>query len=365
MNATLARLNHPRPQLQADGGLRGAAEHSRRPGLCGSLERGPDFFLAVASSPAEATAKAKVLTSDCGPGLRRFVLRAHYALGHVLGRPYLPNPIEFLWYYGQYLLVVRAAPSRRAAGLWPMDGVMPPWRRLLRQHECAGDVLAGLRGGHRVAGSWCDLINSRSPKPEFTRRFFGTEGTFWICPAAIHDRARLAGAIRLEQFRLARFARLDAMALSMDRQWLAETGYPVVAEIFKFYRANLRKEADGFLRSRFQQPGISGKQARKRGEGPGYRHRRPSHVRLGRGNGAGAGRTSCHSARTFAAPAGSVSPDRQEELCLCEQPLDESHRHPSHLMAIHPAMDLTIEDDAATQTINASLEQFFSLGRYR
>lgn len=34
---------------------------------------------------------------------------------------------------------------------------------------------------------------------------------------------------------------------SMDRQWLAETGYPVVAEIFKFYRANLREEADGRL----------------------------------------------------------------------------------------------------------------------
>jgi hypothetical protein len=28
---------------------------------------------------------------------------------------------------------------------------------------------------------------------------------------------------------------------------LAETGYPVLAEIFKFYRANLRKEADGRL----------------------------------------------------------------------------------------------------------------------
>ena len=31
-------------------------------------------------------------------------------------------------------------------------------------------------------------------------------------------------------------------------------------------------------------------------------------------------------------------------LCLWPgQPLDEDHRHPSHLMAIHPAMDLTIE----------------------
>ena len=26
-------------------------------------------------------------------------------------------------------------------------------------------------------------------------------------------------------------------------QWLADTGYPLMAEVFKFYRANLRQEA--------------------------------------------------------------------------------------------------------------------------
>jgi alpha-L-fucosidase 2 len=57
----------------------------------------------------------------------------------------------------------------------------------------------------------------------------------------------------------------------------------------------------------------------------------------------------------------------KKELCLwADKPLDESHRHPSHLMAIHPAMDLTVEDAGPARTIiNSSLEQFFSLGQYR
>jgi alpha-L-fucosidase 2 len=57
----------------------------------------------------------------------------------------------------------------------------------------------------------------------------------------------------------------------------------------------------------------------------------------------------------------------KKELCLwAGKPLDESHRHPSHLMAIHPAMDLTMEDDeAARAIIHASLEHYFSLGQYR
>jgi len=36
-------------------------------------------------------------------------------------------------------------------------------------------------------------------------------------------------------------------------------------------------------------------------------------------------------------------------LCLWPgKPLDQSHRHPSQLMAIHPAMELTIDGDEET-----------------
>lgn len=57
----------------------------------------------------------------------------------------------------------------------------------------------------------------------------------------------------------------------------------------------------------------------------------------------------------------------KKELCLWSgKLLDESHRHPSHLMAIHPAMDLTIAgEDEAQAVIEASLMQYMSLGQYR
>ncbi len=57
----------------------------------------------------------------------------------------------------------------------------------------------------------------------------------------------------------------------------------------------------------------------------------------------------------------------KKELCLWQDhPLDESHRHPSHLMAIHPAMDLTIEGDAESrEIIEASVKQYYALGQYQ
>jgi len=54
-------------------------------------------------------------------------------------------------------------------------------------------------------------------------------------------------------------------------------------------------------------------------------------------------------------------------LCLCAgKLLDDSHRHPNHLMPIHPAMDLTIEGGREIRAIiRASVDHYLSLGRYR
>ena len=45
--------------------------------------------------------------------------------------------------------------------------------------------------------------------------------------------------------------------------------------------------------------------------------------------------------------------------------LDYSHRHPSHLMAIHPAMDITIEGgEEERKIIEASVGHYLALGQY-
>jgi len=99
---------------------------------------------------------------------------------------------EFLWYYGQYLL---GSSARRGSsppglqGVWPMDSVMPPWRG-----DCHGDMNVqetfwpACASGHLdLLDSWCDLMKqSIEPAQRFTRRFFGTEGTFWVCAMLPH-----------------------------------------------------------------------------------------------------------------------------------------------------------------------------------
>ena len=151
---------------------------------------------------------------------------------------------------------------------------------------------------------------------------------------------------------------------------MAETGYPVVAEIFKFYRANLRKEADGRLHIPIS-------------SSPEYRENKPEAwckdpnidialirrtcdwvVEMEQALGKSELTASAKDVRAKLVPYHLTA---KKELCLwADKPLDESHRHPSHLMAIHPAMDLTVEDDDDDRaTINASLEQYFALGQYR
>jgi len=163
--------------------------------------------------------------------------------------------------------------------------------------------------------------------------------------------------------------RHDRDGQGADRPWLAETGYPLVAEIFKFYRANLREEPDGRLHIPLS-------------SSPDYRENKPEAWCKDPNIDIALIRRCCdwvvemeqtlgkdelgRSAREVRAKRVPYHLTKRKDLCLwADKPLAESHRHPSHLMAIHPAMDLTVEDGAASRAIiNASLEQYFSLGQY-
>ncbi len=387
MNATLAKLNHPRPQLQSDGGLRVLLQSI--PGgpayAVAWNAAGPDFFLAIESAPSAAEAVAKAKATHDRAAVQGFdALHAEHVRAWAKfwsgAAVYLPEPrIEFLWYYGQYLL---SSSARRGSlppglqGLWPMDGVMPPWRGDYHGNMNVQETFwPACASGHLdLLDSWCDLMkDSIQPAQQFTRRFFGTEGTFWPC--ATLPRFTVVPGWHAVQYAWSSSGWLGSLVwmrwrYSMDRQWLAETGYPVVGEIFKFYRANLRKEADGRLHIPIS-------------SSPEYKENKPEAwckdpnidialirrtcdwiVEMEQALGKTELTASATDVRAKLVPYHLTA---KRELGLwADKPLDESHRHPSHLMAIHPAMDLTVEDDAAARaTIHASLEQFFALGQYR
>ena len=207
---------------------------------------------------------------------------------------------------------------------------------------------------------------------EATRRFFGTEGTFWTC--SFLPEYTVVPGWHSAQFAWSHSGWLAWLVWlrwrhSMDVAWLAEKGYPLVAEVFRFYRANLQEGDDGRLHipvSTSPEYGDNRSEAWCRDPTIDLALIRrccdwvvEMEEALGRDD-------LRESARDTRAELVEYPLTVNKELCLwAGKPLDESHRHPSHLMPIHPAMDLTIEDgDDARSIINASLQQFFSLGQY-
>jgi len=386
VNDTLAQLGHPPAVRANEGDLRVLTQSLLEGPSCAVVwnASGPDFVLAIEVAGSEGQARAKAVetwraAAEVGlDGLLEEHVRAWecFWAGSAV---YLPEErLEFLWYYGLYLL---ASAARRGAvppglqGLWAMDGVTPPWR---------GDYHADMNvqetfwpacaSGHLdLLDSWCDLMRECLPAArDFTRRFFGTEGSFW--PSCTLPRHTIVPCWYTVQFAWSHSGWLGWLVwlrwrYSMDPEWVAETGYPLVSEIFRFYRANLREEGDGYLHVPLS-------------TSPEYRENRPEAwcqdpnvdlalirrccdwvIEMEEALGQDELSQQAREVRGKLAPY-SLTPEG--ELCLWPgKPLDESHRHPSHLMAIHPAMDLTIEgDEEARRVIAASIERYCALGQY-
>ncbi|MBT4502446.1 MAG: hypothetical protein HOC74_32230 [Gemmatimonadetes bacterium] len=387
MCPALAELHHPEPQFCTEGELR-VLRQEIPAGRCYAVAwntTGPDFFMAVeAGTTVESAANRAKSTWEqaAAAGCERLYTehergwKGFWQFSSVC----LPEArMEFLWYYGIYLLASsakRGVPPPGLQGLWAMDGVMPPWR---------GDYHADMNvqetfwpacaSGHlELLDAWCDYMQvCIEPAREFTRRFFGTEGTFWPC-STVPD-FTLVNCWYTVQYSWSHTGWLGWLVwlrwvYSMDREWLAATGYPLMAEIFRFFAANLEEEEDGFLHVPLS-------------TSPEYRENSPEawckdpnvdlalirrccdwvvemEAALGTGELSGAAKRVHKRLVPYFLTAA-------KELCLWPgKLLDESHRHPSHLMAIHPAMDLTSDDgEEAREIIAASVEQFFALGQYR
>lgn len=387
MSDSLARLGHPAPRLEEDG--RTCLLLQQIPDGCWYAlawnPQGPDIYLAVEIATQAESARAAALASweaAAGAGFDR-LLAEHLAAWEsfwTASAIALPDAtMEFLWYYGIYLL---ASSARRShcppglQGLWAMDGVMPPWR---------GDYHADLNvqetfwpscaTGHlELLDVWCDYMRAVQPQARvFTRRFFGSEGTFW--PACTIPGFTSVPSWHTVQYGWSHTGWLGWLVwlrwrYSLDTGWLADTGYPLVADIFRFYRANLEREADGFLHVPLSSsPEYKENTPAAWAKDPNIDLaliRRCSDWVVEMENALGIAEL-CEEARAVRSALVPYALTAEKVLSLSPgKPLDESHRHPSQLMAIHPAMDLTLMGDANTQEIiRASVEQYLSLGQWR
>lgn len=382
----LTRLKLPEPvRTRADGPFVLSQEVPDSP--CYAVawsDDGLDWLLAVESADdavAAAAAARQTWAAARDRGMdrlwrghcaawRRFWARADVCLPEA--------DLTFLWHYGLYLLAGSSRPGTRPPGLqgvWAMDGVLPPWRG---DYHCDLNVQetfwpAAPTGHLDLLDAWCNEMKAAAPRARaLTRRFFGTEGTFW--PSAWLPDFTLVPGWYTVQLAWSHGGWLGWLVWlrwrhSLDKEWLRETGYPLLADVFRFYRANLEPGADGRLHVPLS-------------TSPEYHDNRADAWARDPNVDIALIRRTCDWVLEMEAALGltELSPtardvhDRLVPYALGADgaldlwpghPLDESHRHPSHLMAIHPAMDLTIEgSDAERATIAASVGRFLALGQY-
>lgn len=383
----LAELKHPAPLIDEKGGMYTCLQEIPG-GLFYALAWntcGPEFYISAETSGSadDALKKAMSLHAKAVKSGYKKLRAEHIKKWHAFwseSRVCLPEAkMEFFWYYGIYLLASSAKKGNfppGLQGLWAMDGVIPPWRGDYHSDMNVQETFwPACASGHLdLLDCWCDYMKACiEPAKEFTSKFFGTEGTFWPC-------STIPTFIPVRSWHTCQFAWSSTgwigslvwmrWRYSMDIEWLRETGYPVMAEIFRFFNSNLKLEQDGFLHIPLS-------------SSPEYADNTPAAwckdpnidiavirkccdwiVEMEKALKINALAVAAKETHEKLVP---YSLTEKKELCLWPgKPLDESHRHPSHLMAIHPMMDMTIDDgENIREIIDASIQQYLSLGQYR
>ena len=296
---------------------------------------------------------------------------------------------ENLWYFGLYLLNSSAAKGMYPPGLqglWATDGFPACWRGDFHSDLNIQQTFAMTCGANHIEllDVWLDYICSTVDKArEFTRRFFDSKGAFQVC-STVPGHIPVTGSCPPVQLAWSHTGWLAQLAwqrwrYTMDKEWLKEKGYPFVSACFGFYAENLELENDG----KYHIPLSSS---------PEYNYDRLSAWQKDPNIDIALIRKCCDwilemeealEIKQFSSVARNIKSklvkyhiiayENSDFVISCQKVLglwadkllDESHRHPSHLMAIYPAMDITIDGGKdEKQIIDDSLNHFLSLGQY-
>jgi alpha-L-fucosidase 2 len=400
----LAKLEHPPVQVSRDGELTVAVQQilpNSFFALCWNAV-GPDVFIALASADSAQLAREQAASRH--PHRRRILDVAELFKGHAgaWGDFWSGSSIalpekesEFLWYFGLYLLASGARLGSKPPGLqglWPMDGRTPPWGGDYHTDMNVQETFwSACPTGHLdLLDVWLEFAYDLLPKAEkLTRTIFATRGAFQPCAFFPEFTVLFGGGWVPVAFAWSHTGWLAHLAwlrwrYSKDPGWLAQRGYPIVRSAFLFYSDNLEEEVDG----RYHIPLSSSPEYD--GPAPTAWCKDPNidialirkccdwvcemETALGFGELSPRAREIHeklipYHLLEFDHPASYVRSGALKGKCVLglweDKLLDYSHRHPSHLMAIHPAMDLTIEGSAEERAIiEASFGQYLSLGQY-
>jgi len=399
----LVALGHPKMGFAREGELTVAIQQvlpDTHFALCWNSD-GPHIFVSFAKANDPETAKAEALAKhphhgrDSFSGMFELHQRAWQQFWSTSGVSLPEKDLEFLWYYGIYVLASCARDGSNPPGLqglWPMDGRVPPWRGDYHTDMNVQETFwPALPSGHlELMDVWLDFAYETLPIAEkLTRQIFGTEGAFQHCSLLPEYTPLFGGGWHPVAFAWSHTGWLAHLAwlrwqYSKDTEWLARRGYPIVRSAFLFYSANLEEEDDG----RYHIPLSSS---------PEYCGPAPSAWCKDPNIDIALIRKCCDWVREmeqalhidelsdrasqvheklvpyhlveFDYPGSYVKSGAPKGQCVLalwkDKLLDYSHRHPSHLMAIHPAMDITIDGpEDERKIIDASIRHYLALGQY-
>lgn len=293
--------------------------------------------------------------------------------------------MEFLWYFGLYMLSSSARKGSNPPGLqgvWAKSRVnagLIPWQADYHADMNVQETFwPACPGNHiELIDVWLDFIYETIPVAErYTRKVFGTEGAFQLC-SFFPEHVNFLGPWTTCNFTWSHTGFLAHLAwlrwrYTMDKKWLLEKGYPVMKSAFLFYSSNLEKEEDGRLHIPLS-------------TSPEYGHDRPEAWSKDPNIDIALIRKCCDWIIEMEQALGiNEYSARASEILYClveyhlvehvqfgkvlglwkDKPLDEAHLHPSHLMAIHPAMDFTIDGSEKEKAlIEKSLKAYLALGQ--
>ena len=201
----MAGLHHPAPIRQTRAGVEIMTQAIPEGPSYAVVwnQHGPDIFIAVELADTAEKAADKAFSTFAAArqdGIDRLFRRhaGKWKQFWSMSAVFLPEAeLEFFWYYGIYLL---ASAARRGClppglnGVWSVDD----GERLAFGGEYANNVNVqetfwpACASGHlELMDTWCDYMHAGLPsRRAYTRRFFGTDGTFW--PGALFGRHKFS-----------------------------------------------------------------------------------------------------------------------------------------------------------------------------
>jgi len=399
----LAALGHPKLETVERDGLTVVIQHilpSMFFALCWNHE-GPEVFVSLAEGHDREAAAAEALAAHprrtCVT-YSQLLTGQEQAWGEFWATSAVALPereLEFLWYFGLYLLAGCARIGSNPPGLqglWPMDGRNPPWRGDYHTDMNIQETFwSACPSGHlELLDVWLDFAHDTLPVAEqLTREIFDTEGAFQHCAFLPGYTPLFGGGWHPTAFAWSNTGWLAHLAwlrwrYSKDTTWLEERGYPIVESAFRFYSANLEEEEDGHYHIPLSDsPEYDGPQPSAWCKDPNIdialiRKCCDWIEEMEEALGVAVHISRAREIREKLVPYHLVELDHPASyvrgsapkgpcvLALWEgKPLDYSHRHPSQLMAIHPAMDITIEGSEQDRAIiEGSILQYLALGQY-